>query len=146
MEGLKDTVQKSTKLIFYSTTPVLLVLVLFSDTILGYFGEEFVVASFALIILCISRFINAISGSVGYIMQMTDQQKVYQNVIMIAFFINVILNFILIPFYGINGAAIASSIAMVFWNITLVIIIKKRLGFWTFVTFKFTCYFYFIHW
>ena len=85
----------------------------------------------ALIYLCISRFINAISGSVGYIMQMTDQQIVFKNVLIIAFLINILLNFVLIPKFSFTGAAIASSIAMIFWNITLVIIIKRRLGFWT---------------
>ena len=135
INGLKETVQKSTKLIFITTTPVLVILVLFSKTILGFFGDEFVLGYFALTVLCVSRFINAISGSVGYIMQMTDHQTLYQNVIITAFFLNVILNFILIPQYGINGAAIASSIAMTFWNITLVVIIKRKLGFWTMMSF-----------
>lgn len=130
-QGLKETVQKSTKMIFATTTPILLILILFSKEILNLFGDEFIIGYLALIYLCISRFINAISGSVGYIMQMTDQQNVYQNVIIIAFFINLILNFVLIPTYSYNGAAIASSIAMIFWNLTLVVIIKKKLGFWT---------------
>ena len=131
MDGLKDTVQKSTKMIFFMSTPILLILIIFSKQILSFFGEEFIIGYIALIYLCASRFINAISGSVGYIMQMTDQQRTYQNIIIIAFLINLILNFALIPEYGFNGAAIASSIALVFWNITLVIIIKRKLGFWT---------------
>jgi len=131
MRGLKDTVQKSTKMIFFMSAPLLLLLIIFSKQILSFFGDEFIVGYLALIYLCASRFINAISGSVGYIMQMTDQQRTYQNIIIIAFLINLGLNFMLIPRYGFNGAAIASSIAMVFWNITLVIIIKRRLGFWT---------------
>ena len=131
MQGLKNTVQNSTKLIFLTATPVLLILVFFSKEILGFFGEEFVAGYLALIYLCVSRFINAISGSVGYIMQMTDQQIVFKNVLIIAFIINILLNFVLIPIYSFTGAAIASSIAMIFWNITLAVIIKKRLGFWT---------------
>lgn len=137
IEGLKDTVKQSTKMIFLAATPVLLVLIIFSKVILGFFGEEFIVGYLALIYLCISRFINAISGSVGYIMQMTDQQRTYQNVIVIAFLINLFLNFILIPNFSYNGAAIASSVAMIFWNVTLVVIIKKKFGFWTFITFNF---------
>lgn len=136
LEGLKDTVQKSTKLIFFTATPLLFILVFFSKQILSFMGEEFIVGSLALIYLCISRFINAVSGSVGYIMQMTDQQKVYQNIILQAFVINVILNLILIPKFSYNGAAIASSIAMIYWNVVLVIIIKRKLGFWTFLTFN----------
>lgn len=130
-DGLKDIVKKSTKLIFFATTPILFVLILFSKQILRLFGEEFESGYFALIVLCIAGFINSISGSVGYIMQMTDQQKTYQNVIMLSFFINLLLNFMFIPVYGFNGAAIASSISMVFWNVCLVFIIKRKFGFWT---------------
>lgn len=130
-EGLSNTVRSSTKMIFFTTTPILIILILFSKSILGLLGESFKVAYITLIILCVSRFINAISGSVGYIMQMTDQQKTYQNIIFTAFLINLILNYFLIPIYSYTGAAIASGIAMIFWNIALVIIIKKRLGFWT---------------
>lgn len=129
--GLQKTVQNSTKLIFLTSAPILLLLIIFPRSILGFLGEEFSVAYWALIYLCISKFINAISGSVGYIMQMTDQQKIYQNIIFIAFLINIILNVILIPRYSYTGAAIASSIAMIFWNISLVLIIKRKLGFWS---------------
>ncbi len=134
--GLKNVVQESTRLIFFTATPILLVLVVFSKDILSWFGDEFAIGYMALIYLCISRFINAVSGSVGYIMQMTDNQRTYQNVIIIAFVINVVLNIILIPKYSYTGAALASSIAMIFWNLTLVVIIKKRLGFWTIITFN----------
>ena len=134
--GLKNVVQESTRLIFFTATPILLVLVVFSKDILSWFGDEFAIGYMALIYLCISRFINAVSGSVGYIMQMTDNQRTYQNVIIIAIVINVVLNIILIPKYSYTGAALASSIAMIFWNLTLVVIIKKRLGFWTIITFN----------
>ena len=131
-KGLKEVVQKSTKIMFITSAPILLIFILLPKTILGIFGPEFVSGYIVLILLCAGRFINSISGSVGHLMQMTDNQKTYQYVIIVAFIINLILNFLLIPKYGINGAALSSSIAMVFWNVTLVIIIKKRLGFWTF--------------
>jgi O-antigen/teichoic acid export membrane protein len=131
MSGLESIVKKSTKMIFYSTAPVLIILIIFSKKILGLFGDEFSIGYLALIYLCIASFINAISGSVGYIMQMTNQQKTYQNIIITAFIINLILNIILIPKYSFNGAALASSLAMIFWNIALVIIIKRKFGFWT---------------
>jgi O-antigen/teichoic acid export membrane protein len=130
--GLEGIVKKSTKMIFLTSLPILLVLIIFSKPILGFFGDEFRLGYLALIYLCISRFVNAISGSVGYIMQMTDQQKVFQNILIIAFVINLILNYLLIPKYSYDGAAIASSLSMIFWNIALVLIIKTKLGFWTF--------------
>src|SRR5690606_11978509 len=69
--GLKETVHRSTGMVFYSSGPILLVLIFFPKTILGFLGSEFEMGYIALIYLCISRFINAISGSVGYLMQMT---------------------------------------------------------------------------
>ncbi|WP_370477429.1 flippase [Tamlana flava] len=130
--GLKETVKNSTKMIFLTSTPILLALIVFARPILGFFGEEFKVGYLSLIYLCISRFINAISGSVGYLMQMTDQQNQFQNVLIVAFVINLILNYLLIPKYSYEGAAIASGLSMIFWNLALVIIIKRKLGFWTF--------------
>jgi O-antigen/teichoic acid export membrane protein len=130
--GLKDIVQKSTKIMFMTSAPILLIFILFPKSILGIFGPEFVSGYIVLILFCIARFVNSVSGSVGHLMQMTNNQKTYQYVIITAFIINLILNVLLIPEFGINGAALSSSIAMVFWNVTLVIIIKRKLGFWTF--------------
>ncbi len=132
MIGLKNTVKKSTRLIFFTSTPILLVLILFPKPILSILGEEFIAGYIALTLLCAARFINSVSGSVGFLMQMTDNQRKYQNVMLTALFLNVILNFILIPKYGINGAATASAFSMIFWNVTLVILIKRKFGFWTF--------------
>lgn len=129
--GLKDIVQKSTKIMFMTSAPILLIFILFPKSILGIFGPEFVSGYLVLIMFCIARFVNSVSGSVGHLMQMTNNQRTYQYVIITAFIINLILNVLLIPEFGINGAALSSSIAMVFWNVTLVIIIKRKLGFWT---------------
>ena len=98
---------------------------------MSLFGVEFISGSNVLIIISIAQFVNAISGSVGYIMQMTDNQVIFRNVILIASLINILLNYLLIPMYGINGAAVATLISMIFWNLTLIIYIKKKLGFLT---------------
>ncbi|MEY8849454.1 oligosaccharide flippase family protein [Psychroserpens sp. XS_ASV72] len=132
IEELGSVVRKSTKLIFYSTAPLLIVLVVFSDFVLGLNGDEFINAKTVLILLCIGQFIGSISGSVGYIMQMTNNQKLFQRVVFFSGILNLTLNFILIPIYGINGAAISTMTTIILTNISLVIIIKRKLGFWTF--------------
>lgn len=131
LKGLENTVRKSTMLIFYSTLPMLLVFIFFSKNILNINGPEFTSGYLTLTLLCLGRFYNSICGSVGFILQMTDNQKIFQNVLFLAAVINVTLNFFLIPKYGINGAAFASLVTVVIWNSILVLIIKKKLGFWT---------------
>jgi len=129
---LKILIQKSTKLIFLCSFPVIIMLVLVPKFWLGLFGEAFESGIYVLLFLAFSQFINSICGSVAYILQMTGKEKILQNIMIITTIINISLNFILIPDYGINGAAIASLVSMVFWNLASVFYIKKYLNIYTF--------------
>ncbi|UJS18257.1 MAG: flippase [Candidatus Jettenia sp.] len=128
IKGLSRVVKQSTKLIFWTSFPILLVILLFPSFILGFFGEEFKTGSHVLLFITIGQFINAISGSVGFVLQMTGKQKVFQNIMLIATVLNIVLNAILIPRYGINGAAFASMIAVIFWNLSSVVYIKSYMN------------------
>lgn len=124
--------QKSAKLIFFVSLPIILILLLFPKWVLSFFGPGFDQASYVLVILVVGQLVNAWSGSVGYLLQMTDDHKYHQKIIMIGAILNVILNFVLIPIMGIEGAAFASTISIVFWNISFSIRVKKILGNWIF--------------
>jgi O-antigen/teichoic acid export membrane protein len=130
-QALKSLVQQSTKTIFWITFPVVLIFALFPSQILSIFGEEFKIASYSLIILSIGKMFSAICGSVGTLLQMSGNQKYFQNVLIAAAILNVALNYILIPNYQLLGAAIASLVSNVFWNILMVIYIKRKFGFYT---------------
>lgn len=127
MKNLKKLVQNSTKIMFYSTLPIILILIIFPNLILSMFGEEFVVATTALWILIFGQFINVISGSVGNLLKMTGNEKIFQYIIFVSLVINIILNYYLISEMGINGAAIATSISLVFWNVLSIIYVKIKL-------------------
>lgn len=124
----KKMIYFSTKLNFFITLVIVLFIIYFQKFILGLFGEEFLSGTKVLIILCIGQLINSLSGSVGIILQMTGQQKAYQNIVLIALVINIILNFMLTPIYGAIGAAIATVISISFWNITGAIYLKQKLN------------------
>jgi O-antigen/teichoic acid export membrane protein len=127
-DGLRQVAQNSSKIIFWSSFPLLIFFILFPKLILSFFGNDFRAGSNALIILSFGQFINAVSGSVGYILQMTGKEKIFQYIILIAALINITFNFFLIPRFGINGAAFASMISMIFWNLSSVVYIKLFLG------------------
>ena len=42
MDDLRDLIKKSSKIIFFITIPILILIVCFSEFILGYFGFEFI--------------------------------------------------------------------------------------------------------
>jgi O-antigen/teichoic acid export membrane protein len=132
MVDLKKVVKFSSKLMFWTSAPLFVVLVVFPEFVLGLFGNEFEIGKNALIILAIGQFINAVSGSVGFLLNMTGKQHIFRNIFLIATLINLILNFILIPKYGIVGAAIATMTSVVAWNIVSVIYIKLEYNIKTF--------------
>ena len=117
MVDLRVLIKKSSKIIFFITIPVLILIVYFSKSILGYFGYEFIMANKTLYILVAGQFINVLCGSVGYILMMTEKQNIFKNIMIFSTCVNIILNIVLIPKYSINGAAIASSISLILWNV-----------------------------
>lgn len=126
MQSLKMIVENSSKLIFWSSAPILLLLFIFPEQILAIYGTEFIAGKYALLLLTAGAFINSISGSVGYLLQMTGNHNLFLKIILISAIINVLLNAVLIPKYGINGAALASMISMAIWNLTSSIFIKHK--------------------
>jgi len=129
MDDLRIVAQNSAKLIFFATFPIILVFSFLGTYVLKFFGNDFVEGIYALIFLVLGQFINAASGSVGYFLDMTGNQKLSQKIVMFGAGLNIFLNFILIPRYGINGAAFASMVSIGTWNIIALITIKMKYGF-----------------
>lgn len=123
--------QNATKLIFWSSIPLLVLFVIFPEFFLGIFGEEFKQGALVLIIMCVGQFINAATGPVSNVLIMTGKQKINRNVLFVATVLTVILNFIFIPLYGITAAAIINTIGYFVINIVPMIIVRYYYGFYT---------------
>lgn len=126
INDFKKLVKFSTFINTIISLVIVSVIILFKDFILSIFGDEFHIASTALIILCIGQLFNSICGPVGSILQMTGRQNIFQYILIVAFGLNLILNLFLAPTYGITGVALATAISLAFWNIASVIYINKR--------------------
>lgn len=105
------------------TTSILLV---GSEFILSIFGSEFVDGQKSLIIRSIGQFVNVAVGGVWFMLSMTGKPKFQMYANIIAFVINIVINLILIPLYGINGAAFASMITIIFTNVAGYMVVAKR--------------------
>jgi len=73
---------------------------------------------------------NVFFGAVIYILDMTGKQTISRNILLLTSILNIALNWYLIEIYGIKGAAIATTISILFWNIIGIIYVKKIYGFW----------------
>jgi O-antigen/teichoic acid export membrane protein len=92
------------------------------------FGSPFEAGYNPLIILLIGQLINSGAGSVGLLLNMSGNERETARGISIAALLNVVLNLILIPRWGIIGSSIASSASMIVWNVLLWFAVRKRLG------------------
>lgn len=101
----------------------------FGELILGFlFGEAFSSGGGVLRILCFGQLVNATLGSVSTLLTMSGYERETLKGVALAAILNVVLNGIMIPVYGMIGAAIASSASLVFWNIYLWFVVRERLG------------------
>ena len=127
--GLQDVVTFSARLAIATALPVALVLIFFGSPIIAFaFGDSFRPAHVALAILCFGQIGNAAAGSVALILNMTGHERDTVKAVAIAAAINVLLNSALIPRYGMEGAAAASCIALILWNMILCRRVWVRLG------------------
>jgi O-antigen/teichoic acid export membrane protein len=116
------------RLAFGITVPLAAGVILFGRPILALFSQEFTVAWEALAILAAGMILNVLCGSVGLLMTMTGHQKEASKVLGGAAVLNIALNAVLIPLYGMIGAALATAFTTTLWNIALVVQVRKRLG------------------
>ncbi|WP_299142995.1 oligosaccharide flippase family protein [uncultured Vibrio sp.] len=139
-QNKQDEVNKlsllSSRLMMLLATPVLLFMIFFPEFLMGLFGEEYKVAAPLLQILAIGQFINVITGSVGYLLNMTGHEKDMRNVVLFSGPLAIVLAFGLTSQFGLMGAAYATAISVATQNLLAVWMVKKRLSFNTLNVFR----------
>jgi len=114
--------------IIYSLTVAVVLMVFNEDVLLLLFGEEYVSGGVALSVLCFGQLINAAMGSVGLILIMTGYERDALKGVVITTLLNIVLNLVLIPNWGLVGAASATTLSLISWNVLLVIWVHKKIG------------------
>lgn len=129
LESLQRLVTISARIILLVTVPVVFVFVLYGQQFLELvFGEEYAYGSTALAIMSIAQLFNASFGSVGLLLNMTGHEKQVAQGVAFAAVLNIVLNVLLIPLLGIEGAAIATAVTFFTWNVLLWRAVIKYVG------------------
>lgn len=125
---LRETLDYAAKLVFWATAPVSVLLIIFAGPIMGFLGPEFTEGATVLRIMTVAHFISASSGMVGAFLNMTGGQVAFSRIVVAAVVLNVALNLLLIPPFGMTGAAVAAGATLSLWNIAAAIYIYRRSG------------------
>lgn len=105
-----------------------LVLVGFGDDLLGLFGAGFRTAYLPLLVLLCGELVAAAVGPVGFFMTMTNRQVSATRIEVATSTIAIGLALVLIPRYGIFGAAVVVAAGSAVRNISMFLALWRQLG------------------
>ena len=108
---IKRSYAALTKWIYAATVPIFLILILFPEATLKIlFGSGYIAAAPALRILSVGFFIHSILGTNFYTLMVMGKTRFLMWTTLITVIGNIILNIVMIPLWGIVGAAIATTL------------------------------------
>jgi O-antigen/teichoic acid export membrane protein len=114
--------------IFIPSIMFFLAVILFADPLLGFFGEDFRGGAEILIILSFGILFHNVAGSVGAMLLMSGRQKTYLANMLGIFVLKVMGNLLLVPQYGLWGAAIVNTASIVLLNLIMLMQVYIFLG------------------
>lgn len=126
--ALQKTAVQGARLATLIAFPLMLGLVVFGSWFLAIYGPGFTAGHTALAMLSIGQLINAMTGSVGQLLIMSQHARSAAWVMTLSNGVNILLCLVLIPSLSITGAALAATVSLVFWNLLLVYLVYQRLG------------------
>ncbi len=131
MAQLDALYKVSTKWSIYFSLPFLFVILLTSGNVISaIFGDQYYGGREVMMILSTASVLKLLFGGVSMILMMTGYQNRWVLYTIIMLILDFILNIILIPRFGIIGAAVGRSISGILLNISGLILIKSHLGIW----------------
>jgi O-antigen/teichoic acid export membrane protein len=128
MARLQSIVKKTGRLIFLFSLPVALIFIFGGKTLVSLvFGEEYAASYVPLVILCIGQLLSSMVGSVGLLLSMTGNQKVFSKSNIQMLVLHVIGSIPMVIYFDVMGAAIIFSALLILQNILLLRYIRKKL-------------------
>jgi O-antigen/teichoic acid export membrane protein len=124
--------QVATSWVIAGSWPLYLSLAAFAPLVLTMFGPEFVAGQAALTVLAIAMLLNMATGNVQSVLLMGGKSSWSLLNLGASLTVNLVLNLLLVPRYGISGAAIAWAASIFVDNLASVAEVRFLLGVRTF--------------
>ena len=118
----------TTRWIFVASLFAGIAVVVFGARTLEFFGPDFTSGYISLLILTTGHVLVAVLGPLTSFLMMTGRQDSAAVVHVSSAVANVLLNLVLIPRFGIVGAAVASSLNLIIMQLALWVLARRFLG------------------
>jgi O-antigen/teichoic acid export membrane protein len=126
---LEELVQTALRWVFIPSVIVTAGLVVIAGPALRIFGKPFAGGTSVLVIIAVCQLVGVSAGPVGWLLNMTGHQNVTATVFAVTAGVTMVAYFVLIPWLGLTGAALANGGAVVARSLVLNQLARRRLGF-----------------
>lgn len=116
-ERLEEIYQGITKWITSLTLAGVLGMVLFAEDVMLLFGIEQSAAELTLVVLALTQLVAVSTGPAAQVLKMTGWERLIMYNTGVLLLVNIVLNYYLIPQYGVVGAAIATGVSLAAVNL-----------------------------
>jgi len=125
-KGLQKLFAQATVLSLTGTTALALPLLMLTEPLLRYFGDDFVGTATIAQILIVGQILAAATGPQQILLTMTGHERAAAKLMVVGAIINVLGCAIGIAFYGAIGAAVATAATYIIWNLAMAHHISKH--------------------
>lgn len=129
-EAITRIWRQSIRIMTLLSLPLLIATIGFPAAILGLFGAEFEAAASALRILALGQLFNVLTGPIGTVLLMTGRERWLLRNAGGALIVLTVLGFLLIPTYGLVGAAWTTSLTIAFRKVSGCLAAPETLPAW----------------
>lgn len=128
IETLGRVARQSALLLTALASPMLLLMMFAGGWVMSLYGKGFSDGYAVLAILAFGQLINAFCGPVGNLLTMSGYEKKLRNSTLIALLCQLTLCVVLIPQFGMEGAAVATATGVIVNNLIAVIYVRRLIG------------------
>ncbi len=126
--ALQRQITLSARLFFALQAPIIVVVLMYPGWLLGWFGPVYAETTMPLVLLVLGQSFSMAMGANGVMLNMTGHAYVNARWSFAAVVLVCIMLALLIPAFGVVGAAAAVAISQIVWNIGLLVEGARRTG------------------
>ena len=117
LQKIGELYKKSSLQLVIASGFLVMLLFINIDTFLGQLPTAYHAAKWVVVLMCFSKLIDMATSINGEIIQTSKFYKFNLYLIVALLFFTIVANYFLIPIYGLIGAAIATTLTNVFFNV-----------------------------
>ena len=126
-ETLQTLIARATVWTLGGAVAIAVFLAILAEPLMNWFGQDYVAGVPALVVLLVGHVIAAGAGSQLQIMTMTGQERYAAVLLILAAAANICASAVFIELFGLVGAAIATTMTIIGWNLAMGLFIRRRL-------------------